>query len=236
MSSVERCSSVGLAANPAAQHIHQRAGLNSAKLTRIEELAVADRARLVPYLAGAAIEQTNHRLMAARTVDASLLVQTGARLRARRIEKVDALLHVNIGVLERVEPQPLTRSASIHLSLLDLQCCHRGAALGTLDLHGVPSARRVVMKTIGRARRATRVARPCAASPSDREVASNSTHDLRWFRRSVDPECVARLLEGRELAPEERGPGVMTASVREPLTKHRFLYAQIYESNILRGA
>jgi len=137
----DRRSSMGRTADEATQYVHQRPRLDGPKFTGVEELAVAHRTRFVPHGAGSPIEDTNHRRVAAWTIDAALLVAARRGGRARRIQEIDACFVVKIVLFERIDPQPLARAAPIDLRLLDLHRLHRRVALGTLELHGVPSRR-----------------------------------------------------------------------------------------------
>src|SRR5690348_9145342 len=156
--------SVRLSTDPTAQDVHQRTWLHRAKLTGIEELAVADRTRLVPHRPRSSIEHANHRCVAARTVDATLLVATRTGDRAGRIEQVDALLRVDVAILERVEPEALARGASVDVCSLDLHRRHRSPALRTLDLHECPHAKETQERRSAARVGQTEAKRPCAAS------------------------------------------------------------------------
>src|SRR5437867_654832 len=114
-----RALSVRLPADEAAQQLHQRARLNGSKLAGVEELAVAERTRLVPDLARAPAEHATHRRVTARTIHAPLIVATGFGLDVGRIERVNTLLRTDIPILERVEPQAFARRAAIDFRRLD---------------------------------------------------------------------------------------------------------------------
>src|SRR5205085_11355362 len=86
--------SVWLTTDPAAEDVHQRSRLNGAKLTGVEELAIADRTRLVPHATRPPIEHPNHWRMTPRDVHAALLVPARQRHGTGRIQQVDALVRV----------------------------------------------------------------------------------------------------------------------------------------------
>ena len=56
--------SVWLTTDPAAEDVHQRSRLNGAKLTGVEELAIADRTRLVRHVTAKSIQSASEQLRA----------------------------------------------------------------------------------------------------------------------------------------------------------------------------